>query len=135
MKVKVACALLWIGSMSNHITSWQLASMMVISYVLSLGLFVHLERIGKCKYLGILKYFTFVMFHFTFSFPGLVALWDLASKSTLLKVRSPDGVVSLYPYHCFHAHDENIRTLSWCKASRWDITLHCITYRPQTCEL
>ncbi|XP_067239260.1 general transcription factor 3C polypeptide 2 isoform X1 [Chanodichthys erythropterus] len=50
-------------------------------------------------------------------YDGLVGLWDLASKSTLLKVRSPDGVVSLYPYHCFHAHDENIRTLSWCKAS------------------
>lgn len=50
-------------------------------------------------------------------YDGLVGLWDLASKSTLLRVRSPDGVVSLFPYHCFHAHDENIRTLSWCKAS------------------
>ncbi|XDV41432.1 hypothetical protein PO909_010309 [Leuciscus waleckii] len=50
-------------------------------------------------------------------YDGLVGLWDLASKSTLLKVKSPDGVVSLFPYHCFHAHDENIRTLSWCKAS------------------
>uniref|UniRef100_A0A673LUC9 General transcription factor 3C polypeptide 2-like n=1 Tax=Sinocyclocheilus rhinocerous TaxID=307959 RepID=A0A673LUC9_9TELE len=48
---------------------------------------------------------------------SLVGLWDLASKSTLLKVRSPDGGVSLYPYHCFHAHDENIRTLCWCRAS------------------
>ncbi|KAK7133784.1 hypothetical protein R3I94_015600 [Phoxinus phoxinus] len=50
-------------------------------------------------------------------YDGLVGLWDLASKSTLLRVKSPDGVVSLFPYHCFHAHDENIRTLSWCKAS------------------
>uniref|UniRef100_A0A672SDA8 General transcription factor 3C polypeptide 2-like n=1 Tax=Sinocyclocheilus grahami TaxID=75366 RepID=A0A672SDA8_SINGR len=50
-------------------------------------------------------------------YDGLVGLWDLASKSTLLKVKSPDGGVSLYPYHCFHAHDENIRTLCWCKAS------------------
>uniref|UniRef100_A0A8C1JH72 General transcription factor IIIC, polypeptide 2, beta n=1 Tax=Cyprinus carpio TaxID=7962 RepID=A0A8C1JH72_CYPCA len=50
-------------------------------------------------------------------YDGLVGLWDLASKSTLLKVRSPDGGVSLYPYHCFHAHDENIRTLCWCRAS------------------
>ncbi|KAK2883984.1 hypothetical protein Q8A67_017621 [Cirrhinus molitorella] len=50
-------------------------------------------------------------------YDGLVGLWDLASKSTLLKVRSPDEGVSLYPYHCFHAHDENIRTLCWCKAS------------------
>uniref|UniRef100_A0A8C1HVS7 General transcription factor IIIC, polypeptide 2, beta n=1 Tax=Cyprinus carpio carpio TaxID=630221 RepID=A0A8C1HVS7_CYPCA len=50
-------------------------------------------------------------------YDGLVGLWDLASKSTLLKVRSPDGGVSLYPYHCFHAHDEKIRTLCWCRAS------------------
>nr|AAI59229.1 Si:ch211-245h14.3 protein [Danio rerio] len=50
-------------------------------------------------------------------YDGLVGLWDLSSKSTLLRVRCPDGGVSLYPYHCFHAHDENIRTLSWCKAS------------------
>uniref|UniRef100_A0A671QGD0 Uncharacterized protein n=1 Tax=Sinocyclocheilus anshuiensis TaxID=1608454 RepID=A0A671QGD0_9TELE len=50
-------------------------------------------------------------------YDGLVGLWDLASKSTLLKVKSPDGGVYLYPYHCFHAHDENIRTLCWCKAS------------------
>ncbi|XP_026070429.1 general transcription factor 3C polypeptide 2-like isoform X1 [Carassius auratus] len=50
-------------------------------------------------------------------YDGLVGLWDLVSKSMLLKVRSPDGGVSLYPYHCFHAHDENIRTLCWCRAS------------------
>lgn len=72
----------------------------------------------NCKNVNIFVYLCRNMFHFTFSFPGLVGLWDLASKSTLLKVKSPDGVVSLFPYHCFHAHDENIRTLSWCKASR-----------------
>ncbi|KAF4099746.1 general transcription factor 3C polypeptide 2 [Onychostoma macrolepis] len=50
-------------------------------------------------------------------YDGMVGLWDLFSKSTLLKVKSPDGGVYLYPYHCFYAHDENIRTLCWCKAS------------------
>uniref|UniRef100_A0A8C1EMF7 General transcription factor IIIC, polypeptide 2, beta n=1 Tax=Cyprinus carpio carpio TaxID=630221 RepID=A0A8C1EMF7_CYPCA len=79
----------------------------------SKGLYVLLNRIADCKYLGLYAYCN----HCTFSFPGLVGLWDLASKSTLLKVKSPDGGVYLYPYHCFHAHDENIRTLCWCKAS------------------
>ncbi|KAK3506761.1 hypothetical protein QTP70_023931 [Hemibagrus guttatus] len=46
-----------------------------------------------------------------------VALWDLSSTSPLLRVRSPDGSFSLYPYHCFLAHDSSIRRLSWCRAS------------------
>ncbi|KAI7799988.1 general transcription factor 3C polypeptide 2 [Triplophysa rosa] len=48
---------------------------------------------------------------------GVVALWDLCSKSSLLKVRSPDGGLVLYPYHCFFAHNEIVRTLCWCRAS------------------
>ncbi|MCI4395881.1 hypothetical protein PGIGA_G00196970 [Pangasianodon gigas] len=48
---------------------------------------------------------------------GMVSLWDLSSKSPLLRVRSPDRCLSLYPYHCFLAHDNTIRRLSWCRAS------------------
>ncbi|KAM9496467.1 general transcription factor 3C polypeptide 2 isoform 1-T2 [Clarias gariepinus] len=48
---------------------------------------------------------------------GMVALWDLSTKSPLLKVRSTNRSVSLYPYHCFLAHDNTIRRLSWCRAS------------------
>ncbi|XP_051501296.1 general transcription factor 3C polypeptide 2-like [Myxocyprinus asiaticus] len=50
-------------------------------------------------------------------YDGVVGLWDLASKSPLLKVKSSDGFFFLYPYHCFLAHDESIRTLCWCRAS------------------
>uniref|UniRef100_A0AAY5EV06 General transcription factor 3C polypeptide 2 n=1 Tax=Electrophorus electricus TaxID=8005 RepID=A0AAY5EV06_ELEEL len=48
---------------------------------------------------------------------GMVALWDLSTKSPLQKVRAPDRSVCLYPYHCFLAHDNTVRCLSWCKAS------------------
>ncbi|XP_062858056.1 general transcription factor 3C polypeptide 2 isoform X2 [Trichomycterus rosablanca] len=48
---------------------------------------------------------------------GMVALWDLSTKSPLQRVRSPDKGLSLYPYHCFIAHDNTIRSLSWCRAS------------------
>ncbi|XP_051954861.1 general transcription factor 3C polypeptide 2-like [Xyrauchen texanus] len=48
---------------------------------------------------------------------GVVALWDLTSRSPLQKVKSPDGGLFLYPYHCFLAHNEIIRTLCWCRAS------------------
>ncbi|XP_017349715.1 general transcription factor 3C polypeptide 2 [Ictalurus punctatus] len=48
---------------------------------------------------------------------GMVALWDLNTKSSLLRVRSPDRSISLYPYHCFLAHENTIRCLSWCRAS------------------
>jgi len=51
IKVKVACALLWIGSMSSHITSWQLASMMVIKYVLTISLFFSSNE--NCKNVNI----------------------------------------------------------------------------------
>ncbi|XP_055041525.2 general transcription factor 3C polypeptide 2 [Misgurnus anguillicaudatus] len=50
-------------------------------------------------------------------YDGVVALWDLSSKSSLLKVKSPDGGLLLYPYHCFLAHDESVRSLCWCRAS------------------
>ncbi|XP_060770165.1 general transcription factor 3C polypeptide 2 isoform X2 [Neoarius graeffei] len=48
---------------------------------------------------------------------GLVALWNLSTKSPLLRVRSMDRSLSLYPYHCFLAHDDTVRRLSWCRAS------------------
>ncbi|XP_076872830.1 general transcription factor 3C polypeptide 2 [Brachyhypopomus gauderio] len=50
-------------------------------------------------------------------YDGMVALWDLGTKSPLQRVRAPDRSICLYPYHCFPAHDNNIRSLSWCKAS------------------
>ncbi|XP_036405769.1 general transcription factor 3C polypeptide 2 [Megalops cyprinoides] len=50
-------------------------------------------------------------------YDGTVNLWNLNTKSLLLRVRSPRGLLTLYPYHCFTAHDHAIRTLAWCKAS------------------
>ncbi|KAI4893402.1 hypothetical protein NFI96_033624 [Prochilodus magdalenae] len=50
-------------------------------------------------------------------YDGTVALWDLSTKSSLQRVKSPDRSVCIYPYHCFLAHDNTIRSLSWCRAS------------------
>lgn len=49
---------------------------------------------------------------------GTVALWNLSSKSILQRVRAPDRSFTLYPYHCFIAHDNATRALSFCHASR-----------------
>ncbi|XP_045066097.1 general transcription factor 3C polypeptide 2 isoform X1 [Coregonus clupeaformis] len=51
-------------------------------------------------------------------YDGTVALWDLSSKSILQRVRAPDRSFTLYPYHCFIAHDNATRALSFCHASR-----------------
>ncbi|XP_030628070.1 general transcription factor 3C polypeptide 2 [Chanos chanos] len=50
-------------------------------------------------------------------YDGMVALWDLTTKSLLQRVRALDQGVTLFPYHCFIAHDNLVRSLSWCKAS------------------
>ncbi|XP_072536005.1 general transcription factor 3C polypeptide 2 isoform X2 [Salminus brasiliensis] len=50
-------------------------------------------------------------------YDGTVALWDLSTKSSLQRVKSPDKSLCLYPYHCFLAHDHTVRSLSWCGAS------------------
>ncbi|KAI1897559.1 hypothetical protein AGOR_G00084510 [Albula goreensis] len=51
-------------------------------------------------------------------YDGSVAFWNLTTKSQLQRVRSSNGSVTLYPYHCFIAHDHVVRTLTWCRASR-----------------
>ncbi|XP_029532536.1 general transcription factor 3C polypeptide 2 isoform X1 [Oncorhynchus nerka] len=50
-------------------------------------------------------------------YDGTVALWNLSSKSILQRVRAPDRSFTLYPYHCFIAHDNATRALSFCHAS------------------
>uniref|UniRef100_A0A673VVA2 General transcription factor IIIC, polypeptide 2, beta n=1 Tax=Salmo trutta TaxID=8032 RepID=A0A673VVA2_SALTR len=51
-------------------------------------------------------------------YDGTVALWNLSSRSILQRVRAPDRSFTLYPYHCFIAHDNATRALSFCHASR-----------------
>ncbi|XP_062324167.1 general transcription factor 3C polypeptide 2 isoform X1 [Osmerus eperlanus] len=50
-------------------------------------------------------------------YDGMVGLWDLSSRSVLLRVRSPDRCLTLLPCHAFLAHDNAIRALSFCPAS------------------
>ncbi|XP_066560756.1 general transcription factor 3C polypeptide 2 isoform X2 [Amia ocellicauda] len=50
-------------------------------------------------------------------YDGTVALWNLETKSLLQRVRLANGSLTLYPYHCFIAHDHAVRVLTWCKAS------------------
>ncbi|XP_073348340.1 general transcription factor 3C polypeptide 2 [Pagrus major] len=52
-------------------------------------------------------------------YDGVVGLWDLSSKSALLRVREPDKSLSLLPYRCFLAHDHAVRALTFCPASRF----------------
>ncbi|KAI4796094.1 hypothetical protein KUCAC02_029457 [Chaenocephalus aceratus] len=51
-------------------------------------------------------------------YDGTVGLWDLNTKSALLRVRQPDKSLSLLPYRCFLAHDHAVRALAFCPASR-----------------
>lgn len=51
-------------------------------------------------------------------YDGNVGLWDLNTKSSLLRVREPDGCMSLLPYQCLVAHDNAVRALAFCPASR-----------------
>uniref|UniRef100_A0A3P8Z9W5 General transcription factor 3C polypeptide 2 n=1 Tax=Esox lucius TaxID=8010 RepID=A0A3P8Z9W5_ESOLU len=51
-------------------------------------------------------------------YDGTVVLWDLSSRSALQRVRDPDRSHTLFPYHCFMAHDNGARALSFCHASR-----------------
>ncbi|XP_041951618.1 general transcription factor 3C polypeptide 2 [Alosa sapidissima] len=48
---------------------------------------------------------------------GMVALWDLTTKSSLLRVRAPSRSPAIYPFHSFLAHDDLVRSVSWCRAS------------------
>ncbi|CAL8318143.1 unnamed protein product [Merluccius merluccius] len=51
-------------------------------------------------------------------YDGTVGLWDLASCSSLLRVRDPSHGMTLLPYRCFVAHDNAVRALCFCPASR-----------------
>ncbi|XP_075197514.1 general transcription factor 3C polypeptide 2 isoform X2 [Anomaloglossus baeobatrachus] len=48
-------------------------------------------------------------------YDGLVAIWDLKTKSVLQKVRQ-GSVIKQYPFHSFSAHDGAVRSIEWCKA-------------------
>ncbi|XP_077366398.1 general transcription factor 3C polypeptide 2 [Festucalex cinctus] len=51
-------------------------------------------------------------------YDGTVGLWDLNTKSALLRVQdSPDSPV-LLPYKCFIAHEHAVRVITFCPASR-----------------
>ncbi|XP_031437212.1 general transcription factor 3C polypeptide 2 isoform X2 [Clupea harengus] len=50
-------------------------------------------------------------------YDGMVALWDLSTKSSLLRVRAPGKSPSIHPFHSFLAHDDVVRSVSWCRAS------------------
>ncbi|XP_061562893.1 general transcription factor 3C polypeptide 2 [Cololabis saira] len=51
-------------------------------------------------------------------YDGVVGLWDLSTKSALLRVREPDGSTTLMPYRCILAHDHAVRALAFCPVSR-----------------
>ncbi|XP_073413886.1 general transcription factor 3C polypeptide 2 isoform X2 [Dendrobates tinctorius] len=48
-------------------------------------------------------------------YDGLVAIWDLKTKSILQRVRQ-GRVIKQYPFHSFSAHDGAVRSIEWCKA-------------------
>ncbi|XP_070782154.1 general transcription factor 3C polypeptide 2 [Enoplosus armatus] len=52
-------------------------------------------------------------------YDGVVGLWDLSTKSALLRVRESDESLSLLPYRCLQAHDHAVRALAFCPASRY----------------
>ncbi|XP_034435734.1 general transcription factor 3C polypeptide 2 isoform X2 [Hippoglossus hippoglossus] len=51
-------------------------------------------------------------------YDGVVGLWDLSTKSTLLQMRESDGSLTLLPFRCLLAHDHAVRALAFCPASR-----------------
>ncbi|XP_067840540.1 general transcription factor 3C polypeptide 2 [Heptranchias perlo] len=49
-------------------------------------------------------------------YDGTVALWNLNTKSLLLRVRQGDGTLKVYPFHSFVAHDHAVKAIAWSKA-------------------
>ncbi|XP_064267444.1 general transcription factor 3C polypeptide 2 isoform X2 [Passer domesticus] len=49
-------------------------------------------------------------------YDGTVAVWNLLTKSLLQCVHQPDASLKLYPFQCFLAHDQAVRSIEWCKA-------------------
>ncbi|XP_041661493.1 general transcription factor 3C polypeptide 2 [Cheilinus undulatus] len=52
-------------------------------------------------------------------YDGVVGLWDLSTKSGLLRVRESGMSLSLLPYQCFVAHDHAVKDLAFCPASKY----------------
>ncbi|XP_042359170.1 general transcription factor 3C polypeptide 2 [Plectropomus leopardus] len=52
-------------------------------------------------------------------YDGIVGLWNLSTKSALLRVRESSRSLSLLPYRCLLAHDGGVRALAFCPASRY----------------
>ncbi|NXU54305.1 TF3C2 factor, partial [Turnix velox] len=50
-------------------------------------------------------------------YDGTVAIWNLLSRSPLQCVPQPHGSLHLYPFRCFPAHDQAVRSMEWCKAN------------------
>ncbi|XP_045700505.1 general transcription factor 3C polypeptide 2 [Phyllostomus hastatus] len=48
---------------------------------------------------------------------GMVVFWNLLTNSPLQRIQLPDGSMKVYPFHCFLAHDQAVRSLQWCKAN------------------
>lgn len=63
-------------------------------------------------------------------YDGIVGLWDLNTKSALLRVRESTESISLLPYRCFPAHHNAVRAMSFCPASRFLLVTagddHCV---------
>lgn len=59
----------------------------------------------------------------TYSIPtsGMVVFWNLPTNSPLQRIHLSDGSLKLYPFQCFLAHDQAVRTIQWCKANRYRI--------------
>ncbi|XP_014841528.1 PREDICTED: general transcription factor 3C polypeptide 2 [Poecilia mexicana] len=55
-------------------------------------------------------------------YDGVVGLFDLCTKSSLLRVREPDRSLTLLPYRSILAHDNAVRALVFCPASRYLLT-------------
>ncbi|XP_068433274.1 general transcription factor 3C polypeptide 2 [Clinocottus analis] len=51
-------------------------------------------------------------------YDGVVGLWDLSTKSALLRLQD-SGSLNLLPYRCLLAHDHAVRALAFCPASRF----------------
>lgn len=48
---------------------------------------------------------------------GMVVFWNLLTNSPLQRIQLPDGSMKVYPFQCFLAHDQAVRSLQWCKAN------------------
>ncbi|XP_077566835.1 general transcription factor 3C polypeptide 2 [Stigmatopora nigra] len=52
-------------------------------------------------------------------YDGMVGLWDLGTKSALLRFQESPDSITLFPYKSFLAHDQAVRALTFCAASKY----------------